>query len=226
MTMLNDTYDPSTNLTHFPTSMAKYGQNQYGENRYRIISTASRRHLVGGLWADGATEYRWVPTYRHIPEPWVLEAWDTCRMTMREWDNLKDPRSGWLINGPYPSRGEYYHAHTFTCPVVDANLDKLIMWLEEGKKRSWQDNLDACKQDYEADTKDRQGRMDAIVRSALPAYCSSPAFSGGAVSRGSKTAPILLTADQVVMPNGRPAPVGNNKFTVAQNPRPPRRRVA
>ncbi len=212
-------YDPS-NLTHYPVPMLKYGVNPYGEPRYRIVSTASRRHLIGGKWPDGAIEYRWSKTYAHISDPWVLEAWDNCRMSRSQWDAMVDPQSGWLINGPFPARGEYYHAHTFTCAVADANLDKLIMWIEEGQKCSWQDNLDACKQDYEADTKDRQGRMDAIVRNALPAYCGSPFV--GRVSRGSKTAPIMLTADQVRLPNGRPAPLGNNKFISS----PRRRRVA
>ena len=207
--MLN--YDPAVNLFHYPLPMSRFGLNPYSENLYRIVSTASRRNLVGGRWPDGSTEYRWVLTYRHIPDPWVLERWQTCQMTRARWDALVDPQSGYLLNGPYPDRGEYYHAHTFTCPIVDANLDKLISWIEEGRKRSWQDNLDACKQEYDDDTKERQGRMDAIVKNALPAYCGSP-FSGGAVSRGSKTAPILLTADQVRLPNGRPAPLGNNKF--------------
>ena len=215
--MLN--YDPSVNLIHYPLPMARFGLNPYGGPRYRIVTAQSRRNLVGGFWRDnGAIEYRWAPTYREIQAPddkgppiWIMEVWDTCRMSRSRWDTLVDPVSGWLLNGPYPDRGEYYHCFTFSCPIVDANLDKLIAWIEEGQKRSWQDNLDACKKEYEDETKDRQGRMDAIVRNALPAYCGAP-FSGGRVARGSKTAPVMLTADQVRLPNGRPAPLGNNKF--------------
>ena len=213
-------YDPKVNLNHYPISMSRFGFNPYGEPKYRIVSTASRRHLVGGLWADGALEYRWAPTYRQIAEPWIMEAWDTCHMTRAQWDANVDPQSGWLINGPYPERGEYYHCHTFNGPVSDANLDKLISWLEEGRKRSWSEVRGAVQQDYDLDTKDRQGRIDAIVRNSLPAYLDKPFVSGTGVKRGSKTAPILLSADDVRLPNGRPAPLGNNKFV--NMPRPKR----
>ena len=212
--MLN--YDPKNNLAVYPISMVRFGLNPYGEPLYRIVATASRRMLVGGLWDGpgdtGATEYRWRPAYRHITEPWVLERWDTCRMTRARWDSMVDPRTGWLLNGPYPERGEYYHAHTFTCQIVDANLDKLISWIEEGQNRSYQDNLEACRKEYDDETKDRNGRMDAIVRNALPAYLDRPFVGGSGVKRGTKTVPLMLNAEDVKLPNGKPVPLGNNKF--------------
>ena len=133
-------------------------------------------------------------------------------MSRSKWDSMVDPRSGWILNGPYPERGEYYHAHTFTCPIVDANLDKLISWIEEGQKRSFQENRDACQQEYDAETKDRQGRVDAIVRNALPAYLDRAFVSGSGAKRGTKTRPVILSAEEVRLPNGQPAPIGNNKF--------------
>ena len=216
-------YDPAANLTHYPISMAKYGQNPYGDNLYRIVSTASRRNLVGGTWGDnGATEYRWKRTYAYISEPWVMERWDTCRMTRARWDAMVDPQSGWLLNGPYPDRGEYYWCHTFTCGIVDANLDKLVSWIEAGQKRTYQENQDACRQEYDAETAERKGRMNDIILNALPAFLDSPmvGFGGG---RGTKTAPIILGARDVRLPRGRKAPVGVNKFVTVPRRR---RRVA
>ena len=218
--MLN--YDPKSNLTHYPMPMARFGLNPYGEPMYRIVSTASRRNLSGGRWSNGEVGYRWVLTYKHIPDPWVLERWhspwDFARCGKAQWDIAQTNESGYLTLGPYPDRGEYSHVHTFTCPIVDANLEKLIAWIEAGRERSWQDNLDACNQEYADEEKDKQGKMDAVVRNALPAYLDRPFVSGTGVKRGTKTAPMILTADQVKMPNGRPAPLGNNKFVADSRP--------
>lgn len=208
-------YDPVTDLRHYPISLTKYGLNPYGQPLFRIVFAESRRNLVGGKWPDGSIEYRWEPTYDQVKEPWVMEkwlsAWDFTLCTKRTWDLTHvDPASGWLLLGPYPDRGEYQHCHTFTAAVADCNIDKLVMWINEGRNRSWQDNRDANKKQYEAEEKETRQMIRDVSEERMPAFLDKP--MSGRVSRGSKTAKIMLTADQVRLPGGRMAPTSGGKF--------------
>lgn len=202
-------YDPVANLQHWPASLQRFGNNPYGQPLYRIIFAPSRRNLAGDF-----SGFHWIPTYRRLGAVWVLERWRSA------WDFAQMPRERWdremLILGPYPERGEYDHCHTFF-PVLpaDANLDKLISWIEEGKKRSWQDNLDACKAEYEQETKDQRNMQEAILHGAYPAFGAN-AMVGGAVSRGTKTRPIIKTAEEIGLPHGKWTNPEKSKFMSLQ----------
>jgi hypothetical protein len=222
MGVVNALTDPDSTLRRYPMSLDRYGLNPFGDPLWRIVFAASRMMLVGGEWPDGAIEYRWRPTYRHITDQcycghgcaigackeapvWVLERWMSGRdftggQSERQWDLMYRQPCGLLLKGPYPSRGDYQWAHTFTCAVADANLDWLISVIEKARTKTWQDNLDACRADYEADTASRRSRMDAIIRNALPAFLDRAMVGAGGHGRGTKTAPILKTAEELRLP--------------------------
>jgi hypothetical protein len=198
---MNVIYDPATHLRQYPLPMARFGQNPYGDNLYRIVFAPSRCNLAGGV--EGQS-YRWVPTYRSLGEAWVMERWlpaeEFAKCSRAKWDR------DLLILGPWPERGEFAHCHTFeACGPVDANLDKLVAWIEAGRQRSFSENLTACRDEYERDTRERRSKMDAIIRNALPSFGTS-AFVGSHGQRGTKTAPVVRTANELQLPTG------NNKF--------------
>lgn len=201
-------YDPKTPLQHWPLPMARFGQTPHNENLYRIVFAPSRLHLIGGEWADGSHGFRWVPRYRNVGAQWILERWlsadDYAKCSREKWDR------DLLILGPYPSRGEYDLCHVFeACTPGHANLEKLISWIEEGRRRSYQDHLDACRAEYDQETKDSRSKIDAIARNAAQSFPGSPFVSmhiGAKQGRGTKIAPIIRTAEELGLP------AGNNKF--------------
>ncbi len=168
---------------------------------YRIVFSASRRNLIGGEWPDGSNCYRWAPTYPHIqPDAWVLERWlspeDFAQCSREYWeDNL-------MVLGPWPERGEYQHAHTFeACGPQDAGLDTLISWIEEGRKRSWQDNLDAVTAQNEKRKQDLRTQGDARIRDAM-SFKLDYAMAGAHAKRGTKTAKVHKSANELGLPTG------------------------
>jgi hypothetical protein len=230
--------DPQTTLRVYPMSMARFGTNPYGEPLWRIVFAESRKYLVGGTWGDGLTEYRWRPTYRHITDlclcgqnhdpgtcpdapKWVLEKWLSAKdftqgQSEQAWNLKYSQPCGLLLLGPYPSRGEYQHAHTFMVPVADANLDWLISVIDAGARKSMQDNLDACRADYDADTKARRSTVDEMVRNRMSSFLNNAFVGGAGVKRGTKTAPLIRTANELKLPTG------NNKFRVMKPALPAR----
>jgi hypothetical protein len=203
--MLNETIPT---LQHFPISLNRFGKTPYNENLYRIVFAPSRFHLIHGLWADGANGARLVPRYRAVGDAWILERWlsadEYAKCSRQKWER------DLLILGPWPERGEYDLCHVFeACGPVDANLDKLIMWIEEGRKRSFQDNRDACGAEYEQEDKDIRNTQDATIRNLLPAFGTSPmvGFGGG---RGTKGDAIVKSANELKLP------MGHNKLTVGK----------
>jgi len=202
-------YDPVTSLRHWPTPLGKYGKTPFGDNLYRIVFTQSRRHLVGGLWLGGETAYHWVPKYRTVKASWVLERWYTAqeftRMTRQQWDStMVEPVSGWLLLGPYPSRGEYDLVWEFDAGVDADNLDKIIGAIERGRYRSFEDIRQFHKDEYEQEEKDTRRACQDEIRDAVTAFGNSP-FAARGGSRGSKTAPLLRTAQELGLPIPRAA---------------------
>ena len=191
-------YDPAKNLRLYPMSLRRFGLNPYQDALYRIVFAPSRRNLAGN-----ETGFHWGETYYGRSEQWIMEkwvsAWDFAKCTRETWDERL------LIPGPYPSRGEYVECWAFRGPVADANLDGIIGQLEASSKVRYSENRRALKDDYERDTRERSAKVVDIIHNALPAF-GSAAFSGGSVMRGSKTAPILRSANELRLP------VGNNKF--------------
>ena len=202
-------YDPVTSLRHFPMPLSHHGLNPYGEPLYRIVFTESRRHLVGGCWPDGEVGYHWVPTYRQIKAFWVLERWKSCLefagMSQKQWDRtMIDPVSGWLLLGPYPSRGEYDLAYEFDAPPTVGLVEKLAGALERGRLRSFQDIRDPHAREYEAEEREtRQSGRDEMRDSRL-AFGMSAFSSLTGVARGIKTMPAPISAEQAGLPIPRP----------------------
>ncbi len=193
-------YDPKTDLRHYPgIDMSIYGQNPYGENLFRIVFSASRRSLVCGTFADGSTGGRWMHLYAHLGPLWILERWlsphaFTGGMTREKWDQTMS------INGPFPDRGEYDLCHAFeACDPTQANLDKLIMWINEGKNRRFDEIRSACADVYAQEDKDTGNMQDAVIRDALPAFGAAPMIGPGG-GRGTKTGLILRSANELGLP--------------------------
>lgn len=179
--------------------MVRFGVNPFGENLYRVVFAPSRYSLAGGT-------YR--PTYRSLGAVWVLERWYTgeefAKCSKARWDMEYID-----LLGPWPARGEYFHAHTFSLSPSDANIEKLIMWIEESRKRRPVENRIACRQEYEAEERTSDANMSDLIRDALPAYGIRP-MVGAHVRRGTKTPPIVLSADQTGLPI--PGGPGQSKF--------------
>lgn len=200
-------YDPVKNLQHYPLAMAKYGLNPYLQPLYRIVLASSRRHLVGGMWPDGETAYHWLPTYKPIKDSrgrdkvdyWVLERWQVCKTTKAEWDRMVEPISGWLINGPYPSRGEYYHCWTFDQGVGEDNLATIIGAAERSPYRSVQDLDDFNRKEYADQDKETHRNTYDEIRDAFTAF-GGRAFASSRVARGIKTIEPLKTAEECGLP--------------------------
>lgn len=215
-------YDPKTSLQHYPIPMGGYGKNLYGDNLYRIVLTASRRHLVGGSWAGEGCGYHWVPRYRHVKAAWILERWHSAyeftRMTRAQWDaTMVDPLSGWLLLGPYPSRGDYELSWEFDAGVDSDNLATIIGAIERGRERSFEDVRGFHKAEYEQEEKDTRRLAREEIRDAVSAWGNAP-MSAGRHGRGTKTAPIQYSAEELGLrrPRGTRRPIGPVARGIAQ----------
>jgi hypothetical protein len=203
-------YDPVRSLQHFPLPMRKYGLNPYGENLYRIVLASSRRKLVGGTWPDGTTAYHWTVRYPKEVQGWIPERWrsafDYTGMTQMQYDQTHvDPVSGWLINGPYPSRGEYELAWEFEAGVAADSLDKIVGTLERSRYRSFSDVQRSNKAEYAKEDVDQRAASSAEIRDAMTAF-GGRAFSSARVARGIKTVTPLKTAEELGLPIPRTRP--------------------
>ena len=179
-------YDPVKNLSLYPIPMERFGKNPYGENLWRVVWAPSRRVLAGD-----DSGFHWVHAYRQAGPVWILEKWvdpfTFCQMTREKWDREM------LVLGPYPSRGEYIQAHIFGVSVADANLDKLIAWIDAGRQRSYAEHLTAAREEYAAEEAEASAQRQAIIRNALPAFGTSPVAGYGGGS-GTKTRSLPYVA--------------------------------
>jgi hypothetical protein len=206
-------YDPVTSLQHYPLPLSRFGKNPFGDNLYRIVLTSSRRHLVGGQWAGEGNAYHWVPTYRRVEERfrparpiWVLEGWEPERMTQREWDRtMIDPVSGWLLLGPYPAKGIYELKWEFDKGVQQDNVEKIIGAIEAGRRRSFEDVRGANQAEYQAEEKQMRNDCYDEIKDAPRAFGCRP-IASSRMGRGTKTAPILKSAEELGLPVPRQMP--------------------
>lgn len=93
-------------------SLASHGLNPYGQCVWRVVWSESRNYMFGGRWADGTVGYRWIPLYMkkkcYLLEKW-LPPYQYAKCTEEQWKVLhRDPDTGLVQLGPYPSQGEYY----------------------------------------------------------------------------------------------------------------------
>lgn len=206
-------YDPTKNLITYPgISLARFGNNPHGEPRFRIVFAPSRRNLG----AVPGESFSWVNTYALGPA-WVLEKW------LDPFAFAKCSRESWDIRlaamlGPYPTRGEYQHCHTFTCAIDDANLDKLIAWINEGQNRRWNEVHDACIASYEYQRAESRKKANDLIQNALPAF-GSTAFVGARGARGSKTVSASRSARGIGQLRKQAATGIQERHTLVAGPR-------
>jgi hypothetical protein len=195
--MLN--YDPVSTLRHYPIAMSRFGLNPHGECLYRIVFAPSRRYLVVGQWPDGSECAHWIVKHKNVGDSWIMEKWITAEEFhppgKEDWD------ANMLSLGPWPSRGEYELCHVFPphATPVDSNIEKLISWIEAGKGITLQENMNYHRQQDEAERDANRKLAEDLIRNRLPAFGSRP-FAARGGTRGTKTAKILKTAEELGLP--------------------------
>jgi len=177
--------------------MRRFGLNPYGEAKYRIVWAPSRKRIVYGQWPDGSTGARFVAAYP-VGDIWIMEQWrsaaEFAKMSEAQW-NLE-----MTILGPYPTRGEYEICHSFeTSTPDDANLEKLILWIEKSNHVRFYDTQDWHRRDAEREKEVIGNQQEAMIRNWLPAFGTAP-MSGYRGGRSHKAAPITRTAEELGLP--------------------------
>jgi hypothetical protein len=188
-------YDQN-NLRFWPLeSMSRFGQNPFGDNKWRIVHAPSRRSLVHG---EGKKP-QWIQTYPQAGTCWVLEKWlsayDFTKCTAETWN------MSMTLLGPYPSRGEYELAHTFSNLIPsDVNIEKLISLIEAGKNRysAYENSVSLRDEALREENSERNQRL-AKIHNLLPAFGNAP-MSGRSGGRGTKTFDLPLTAQSAGLP--------------------------
>jgi hypothetical protein len=180
-------YTEADGLQHYPAPMARYGLNPHGDNLYRIVLSSSRKSFVAGKG--------WMRKYNTEPWQYVLERWIPVEQfagcSRETWDRENS------ILGPYPERGEYELCYTFDTMTPDnASIDKLIAWIEMGKRQSPGEIAQAIKDEQERELAAKRGTMRDRIANMLPAFGVSP-LAGYGGTRGSKTAQMQRSARQV-----------------------------
>lgn len=183
--------------------MAKYGliPDEFGGgNKYRIIWAPSRMVTLTGI-----DKTMTVPMYvgRHAIEKvgdyWILEGWihprDLYAGTEEDWN--ANPLM--LNTGPYPRRGDYLRRETLSCNPCEANIEKLITWIEAGAQRRSADNVQACQDNLDKELLARKNKRDAILRDAMLAF-GHEAMSGYGGGRGTKNFTVTKNNREAGLP--------------------------
>lgn len=200
--------DAAPTIQHYPMPMRRFGLNPFGELRYRIVLANSVSQLIGGQWPDGSRGYRWSVPLSYREKGWILETWDQCRMSQREWDSMIEPFSGWPVRGPYPSRGEYYLSWEFErgIGIWASDVERIIGAIEKGRNRSFQETRQNAMNEYQEEEKHWKQAASDEVRDAVTAFGVAPISSLTGVSRGTKTQPELRSAQELGLPIPRRGP--------------------
>jgi hypothetical protein len=193
--------------------LTSFGQNPFGQNRWRVIWAPSRVYLVGGRWTDReegkivrtVDEYRWIPRYGG-DEGWILEKWLSAMEyagTKEAWDMQNmDPETAIEELGPYPTQGVYEAAWKFPAYPTASEVERCIQMVRYGKEKySKADIRDAHRNALEGKEKARGDNFEAMVRDAMPAF-PLRAISGSPYRSGPD--PIRLTTKDLPrrMPQG------------------------
>ena len=220
--MLN--YDPVASLQHYPISggMSRFGLSPFKTPLYRVVFAPSRRYLVVSE-SDGTHDARWPKKYRGLitetltdgrekthSNVWIMERW----LAAEEFH--KFGRADWDLNclslGPWPEKGEYELCYVFyPAPPADVSIEYRIKLIEASRKVPFRDTLNYQRDDSEKNLKSTRATAEDMIRNRLPAFGTQPMIGRGG-GRGTKTAPILRTAQELGLPsnagmvsNGTPA---------------------
>ena len=139
-----------------------------------------------------------VVKHKSVGNVWIMERWlpaaEYAKCTREAWDRA-------LLNlGPYPDRGEYEVCHVFeACGPTDANIEKLVKWVEASREVRAYDTKVWHQNDAEREKKETQTLAQDMIRNKLPAY-GGRAIASSRVARSFKTRPILKTAEELGLP--------------------------
>jgi hypothetical protein len=191
--------------THWPMPMARFGLNPYGIPLVRIVFAPSVKMLCGGEFADGYVGYRFRPAYRHIGNKWIMEKWisafDHTMMTEEQYNlKFRDPFTGLVSTGPYPSRGVYFECHTFDfLSPGDCNIEVIANLVKKAKLNDPIANARAIRATREAEEKDAQNKRFDRIKELMPVAGIRAANIGGHV-KVTKSAPTPKTANELGLP--------------------------
>lgn len=201
--------NPAGLIQWAPELMARHGKvpvsgGRYnGANLYRLIWAPSREVT---LCLDcGRRNYPLYVSVEPLKNPflWVLEKWlpvdKVTSATRAEWE--ADPTC--LLSGPYPADGDYVMAGPpLTCEPANANIDKLIMWIEAGERFTPGQNALAIQNKIDADEKTKRRVIkDKIDDRCLP-FGGEAWASGTSVrsKRNTKTINVKHSARDLGLP--------------------------
>lgn len=199
----NDTSIPPASC--YPTPMGRFGLNPHGEPLFRITYAPSVKMVVGGEFSDGFTGYRIRPAYRHVGPEWIIEKWVSAQeftnMTEAEYNqSYKDPITGLIGTGPYPSRGIYTYCETLSRNPGDINAEVLTQLILKAKNNDPMANQRAMQATMEAEEKAADKERFDRCKELLPAFGVRAANLGGHV-KATKSAPIMKSANELNLPN-------------------------
>jgi hypothetical protein len=182
------TYNEAEGLQHYPTPMARFGTNLWGDNLYRIVLARTRKSFTAGIG--------WSQKYNCQPHEWVLEKWISVEQ-FAGCDRETWARDKGMLLGGYPDRGEYELCHIFeTCNPDNANIEKLIAWIEMGQRNTPAEIAASIKKEQERALAAKRSSMRDRIANLLPAFGTAPMVGHGG-TRGSKAGQLQRSAAQV-----------------------------
>jgi len=200
--------------THYPVIMGRFGTNPFGQNLFRMVYAPSVKKMIFGTDSKGETGAHVRPAYRHLGDVWILEKWLTAqqatKMTAAEYETYgpRDPQSGMMIEGPYPSLGIYDHCWTFDLDTlqggIEGAIDKIIGLINKGAGRSYAEIKAANKELDEKEEKRAADERFLRVRETESCFGIRPASMPGGPRKGNlKSLRNPITADKTGLPTKR-----------------------
>lgn len=190
---------PGIPMSRFGSRPEEFG----GGPRYRLIWAPSRSVIL-----TGKKRTMKVPMYhgklaiqpiQPSGEVWILEKWvprwELTDKSEAEWNADEDC----LNMGPYPAKGDYVLAETLACAPAEANIEKLITWIEDGRKRSPQENQIAIRDNMERQLRERHNERHARIRNAMLPF-GGEAYAAAGGGRGTKTIEMKHSAEELGLP--------------------------
>lgn len=182
---------------HLPIGSLKgFGTNPYAEAMWRVVWSESRYYMVGANHVeydgDPATDkmlkirqkdpnvtkrevgYKWLPLYPGKPG-WVLELWKSpfafTGCTPEQYEiQYRDPVTGLLTLGPYPTRGEYCQCMTFPTTPTFTQVAEEIGKRRAGWGYTYNDHKAANQEMLEKKEKDKFKVFQDIFKDSQQAF--------------------------------------------------------
>jgi hypothetical protein len=198
----------------WPVSMSRFGVVPLGTFRgdpiYRVVFAPTCKKLIFGTASDGTTGAHVRAKHPAAGKKWILEkwisGWEACKMTPTEYERWgpRDPQSGMLIEGPYPSSGIYEHCWTFDSIEEISGVDKIIGMINHGAKRSAaQVKQGNAELDAKAE-KEASDKRFLRCRETEPLYGIRPAsFAGKPKTVNHKSQKTPIAANNLGLPTRR-----------------------